>query len=161
MNLPYIINVAVILLACLAFYKLLLRRETFYKMNRFFLITCLAVSFALPLLQVPQELSFREPVNRESLIVNSEESIVNSPQSTVNTNQQQGADSKQPEAINEQPLTNNDQTKQTAINNSPFNIRSIGGELVSTHTCIILKSSCHLHGAGLPGYAECAGRSFW
>ena len=122
MNLPYIINVAVILLACLAFYKLLLRRETFYKMNRFFLITCLAVSFALPLLQVPQELSFRKPVNRESLIVNSEESIVNSPQSTVNTNQQQGADSKQPEAINEQPLTNNDQTKQTAINNSPFTI---------------------------------------
>ena len=36
MNLPYIINVAVILLACLAFYKLLLRGETFYKVNRFF-----------------------------------------------------------------------------------------------------------------------------
>jgi hypothetical protein len=51
MNLPYIINVAVILLACLAFYKLLLRRETFYKVNRFFLIACLAISFALPLVQ--------------------------------------------------------------------------------------------------------------
>ena len=72
MNLPYIINVAVILLACLAFYKLLLRRETFYKVNRYMLIVCLVISFALPLLQVPQELSFRKPVNRESLIVNSE-----------------------------------------------------------------------------------------
>ena len=34
MILPYIINVALILGACLAFYKILLRRETFYKVNR-------------------------------------------------------------------------------------------------------------------------------
>ena len=61
MILPYIINVAVILLACLAFYKLLLRRETFYKVNRYMLITCLAISFALPLLQVPQQFSLRKP----------------------------------------------------------------------------------------------------
>ena len=59
MNLPYIINVAVILLACLAFYKLLLRRETFYKVNRYMLIACLAISFALPLLQVPEQVSLR------------------------------------------------------------------------------------------------------
>ena len=63
MNLPYIINVAVILLACLAFYKLLLRRETFYKVNRFFLIACLAISFALPLVQVPQQFSLRKPAS--------------------------------------------------------------------------------------------------
>ena len=63
MNLPYIINVAVILLACLAFYKLLLRRETFYKVNRYMLIVCLVISFALPLLQVPQQFSFRRPVS--------------------------------------------------------------------------------------------------
>ena len=65
MNLPYIINVAVILLACLAFYKLLLRRETFYKVNRYMLITCLAISFALPLLQVPQQFSLRKPATSE------------------------------------------------------------------------------------------------
>ena len=52
MILPYIINVALILTACLVFYKLLLRRETFYRVNRYMLITCLAISFALPLLQV-------------------------------------------------------------------------------------------------------------
>src|SRR5436190_11167891 len=73
MNLPYIINVAVILLACLAFYKLLLRRETFYKVNRFFLIACLAISFALPLVQVPQQFSLRKPatavIQQPSLIV--------------------------------------------------------------------------------------------
>jgi hypothetical protein len=57
MILPYIINVSLILVTCLAFYKLLLRRETFYKANRFFLIVCLGVAFGLPLLQVPH--SFR------------------------------------------------------------------------------------------------------
>ncbi len=55
--LPYIINVALILGTCLAFYKLLLRRETFYKVNRFLLIVCLVISFALPLLKVPQQFS--------------------------------------------------------------------------------------------------------
>ena len=80
MTLPYIINVAVILLACLAFYKLLLRRETFYKVNRYMLITCLAISFALPLLQVPQQLSLRKPsiVSVESSVVSSETSTVKS-----------------------------------------------------------------------------------
>src|SRR6478752_3478972 len=81
MNLPYIINVAVILLACLAFYKLLLRRETFYKVNRFFLIACLAISFALALVQVPQQFSFRKPttavIQQPSLIVT--EQVLQSP----------------------------------------------------------------------------------
>ena len=53
MILPYIINTALILATCLVFYKLLLRRETFYRVNRYMLITCLAISFALPLLQQP------------------------------------------------------------------------------------------------------------
>jgi len=80
MILPYIINVAVILLACLAFYKLLLRRETFYKVNRYMLIVCLGISFALPLLQVPQQFSLRKPsvVSRESSVVSSETSNVKS-----------------------------------------------------------------------------------
>ena len=60
MILPYIINTALILATCLVFYKLLLRRETFYKVNRYMLITCLAISFALPLLQVPQKFSLRK-----------------------------------------------------------------------------------------------------
>lgn len=60
MTLPYIINVALVLGACVCFYKLLLRRETFYKMNRFLLILCLGIAFALPLLTVPAELSLRK-----------------------------------------------------------------------------------------------------
>src|SRR5688572_21339933 len=67
MTLPYIINVALILAACLAFYKVLLRRETFYKVNRFLLIGCLAISFALPLLRVPQQFSLRKPVGEQAI----------------------------------------------------------------------------------------------
>jgi len=82
MILPYIVNVALILANCLVFYKLLLRRETFYKVNRYMLITCLAISFALPLLQVPAEFSLRKnretsDVKRETSNVNRESGIVN------------------------------------------------------------------------------------
>ena len=88
MTLPYIINVAVILLACLAFYKLLLRRETFYKVNRYMLITCLAISFALPLLKVPEQFSLRK-VESGKLKVESEKnhSIVNEQAPPANTKQ--------------------------------------------------------------------------
>jgi beta-lactamase regulating signal transducer with metallopeptidase domain len=53
------LNVALILAACLVFYKLLLRRETFYAVNRYVLIVCLAIAFALPLAKVPQQFSLR------------------------------------------------------------------------------------------------------
>src|SRR6186713_963282 len=97
MNLPYIINVAVILLACLAFYKLLLRRETFYKVNRYMLIVCLVISFALPLLQVPQQFSFRRPVSnaviqQPSLIVT--EQVQQSPSNVKQDAQNSAAASK-------------------------------------------------------------------
>jgi hypothetical protein len=98
MNLPYIINVAVILLACLAFYKLLLRRETFYKVNRYMLIVCLVISFALPLLQVPQQFSFRRPVSnaviqQPSLIVT--EQVQQSPSNVKQDVQNSAAAAKQ------------------------------------------------------------------
>jgi hypothetical protein len=60
MTLPYIINAGLVLATCLAFYKVLLRRETFYRVNRYMLVTCLVVSFTLPLLQVPAQFSFRK-----------------------------------------------------------------------------------------------------
>lgn len=57
---PYIINAGLIIAGCLAFYKLLLQRETFYRLNRGILIACLLAAFALPLLRVPQQWSFRK-----------------------------------------------------------------------------------------------------
>lgn len=55
---PYLLNVALMLTGCLCFYKILLRRETFYKLNRLVLAACLVLSFSLPLIPVPQQWSF-------------------------------------------------------------------------------------------------------
>ena len=56
----YILHVTVITTICFLFYKLLLQKETFYQLNRWILMGCLAVSFGLPLLPVPRELSWRD-----------------------------------------------------------------------------------------------------
>ncbi len=111
MILPYIINVALILGTCLVFYKLLLRRETFYKVNRYMLITCLAISFALPLLQVPEQFSLRKSsetpeVKRETSNVNQSE--VGSQQSAVN-DKQPATSTQQPTTSNQQQVTGNQQ----------------------------------------------------
>src|ERR1700748_3159914 len=56
---PYSIHVAILLAVCLLFYKLLLQKETYYRLNRVVLLTCLALVFVLPLIPVPQQFSFR------------------------------------------------------------------------------------------------------
>ena len=67
---PYILNVGLILAGCLAFYKVLLHKETFYRLNRYVLMLCLLIAFSLPLLPVPQQLSLRKTeANREASIV--------------------------------------------------------------------------------------------
>lgn len=56
----YLFHVALILCASLAFYKVLLKNETFFKLNRVMLLACLLLSFTLPLIKVPAQLSFRK-----------------------------------------------------------------------------------------------------
>ncbi|GAO41927.1 M56 family metallopeptidase [Flavihumibacter petaseus] len=55
----YLLSVALIITGCLAFYKLLLQKETFFRINRLVLMACLLIAFTLPLVPVPQQLSFR------------------------------------------------------------------------------------------------------
>lgn len=74
---PYIINVALILAGCLAFHKLLLQKETFYKTNRYVLVICIAISFLLPLLQIPKEFSFRKSESTNTTTNVLPETIVN------------------------------------------------------------------------------------
>jgi hypothetical protein len=57
---PYILHVTAITTVCFLFYKLLLQKETFYRLNRWTLMGCLAVAFSLPLLPVPRDWSWRE-----------------------------------------------------------------------------------------------------
>jgi BlaR1 peptidase M56 len=57
---PYILHVALLISVCLLFYKVLLQKETFYRLNRIVLVFCLALSFGLPFIPVPQQWAFRE-----------------------------------------------------------------------------------------------------
>lgn len=57
---PYILHVTIILTACFLFYKLFLQKETFYRLNRWTLLGCLFLSFALPLLPAPHGLALME-----------------------------------------------------------------------------------------------------
>ncbi|MEO6632528.1 MAG: M56 family metallopeptidase, partial [Mucilaginibacter sp.] len=59
---PYILHVALLISVCLLFYKLLLQRETFYRLNRLVLVFCLALSFVLPFISIPQQWSLRNSV---------------------------------------------------------------------------------------------------
>ena len=56
----YALSVALILTGCFVFYKILLQRETFFPLNRFILLGCLALSFSLPFIPVPEQFSFRK-----------------------------------------------------------------------------------------------------
>jgi hypothetical protein len=58
---PYILNVAILVAGCLAFYKVFLQRETFFRLNRWVLVACLLLAFVLPLARVPAALSLRKP----------------------------------------------------------------------------------------------------
>ncbi len=57
---PYILHVSVIVVVCFSFYKLFLQKATFYRLNRWTLLACLAASFLLPLLPVPHGRNWRE-----------------------------------------------------------------------------------------------------
>jgi beta-lactamase regulating signal transducer with metallopeptidase domain len=57
---PYILYASIILSACLIFYKLLLQKETFFSLNRFILLGCMALAFLLPLIHIPAQFSLRK-----------------------------------------------------------------------------------------------------
>ena len=57
----YILSVALILTGCFIFYKAFLQKETFFPLNRFILLGCLALSFSIPFIPVPEQFSFRTP----------------------------------------------------------------------------------------------------
>src|ERR1700754_1596918 len=56
---PYILHVALLISVSLLFYKIFLQKETFYQLNRLVLLICLCLSFALPLISIPQAWTLR------------------------------------------------------------------------------------------------------
>jgi len=71
---PYSIHVAIILAVCLVFYKLLLQKETYYRLNRVILLSCLALAFVLPLIPVPRQFSL---VGSEVPVTSAKSPVVN------------------------------------------------------------------------------------
>lgn len=57
---PYILHVSVLLATFFLFYKVFLERETFYNLNRIFLVASLIISVSLPLVSVPESFSFHQ-----------------------------------------------------------------------------------------------------
>lgn len=105
MNLPYILQATLILVACLTFYKVLLQRETFYKVNRYMLLLCLVAAYLLPLLQVPAAFSFREPQAAVSPGFQTEVSTGGSQRLSGIDDQQRSADTKLSEKATQQLKT--------------------------------------------------------
>jgi hypothetical protein len=58
---PYILHVSILIAATFLFYRLLLKKLTFYALNRWILLSCLMAAFILPLLPVPGQWSWRTP----------------------------------------------------------------------------------------------------
>lgn len=66
---PYILYSALILSACLIFYKILLQKETFFYLNRYVLLSCMLLAFILPLIPVPQQFSFRKIAGEKHITI--------------------------------------------------------------------------------------------
>jgi BlaR1 peptidase M56 len=87
---PYILHVALLISVCLFFYRLLLRKETFYRLNRFVLVSSLALSFLIPLVPIPQPWAIRtvrETVNNVLPASNQQTEITKLPKTTRSDNQ--------------------------------------------------------------------------
>jgi len=84
---PYILHVALLISVCLLFYKIFLQRETFYHLNRVVLLICLALSFVLPLISIPQAWTLRS-APAEAIVAQPAIKPVQYPQITVPVQQQ-------------------------------------------------------------------------
>jgi len=96
---PYILHVALLISVCLLFYKLLLQKETFYRLNRIILVCCLALAFVLPLIPIPQQWALQivqKPAETVQQPTITAQPVVNVPQSTQSNTLPVQAEVKQP-----------------------------------------------------------------
>jgi hypothetical protein len=76
---PYLLYIAILLAVCLLFYKLLLQRETFYRLNRYTLLCCLGFCFVIPLVRVPAKWSAQssvQPVSPSATLQQSQQALI-------------------------------------------------------------------------------------
>jgi len=58
----YLLHTAGLVAASYVFYRLLLGKETFFQLNRWVLLACMAGAFAIPLIEVPQAWSLQDEI---------------------------------------------------------------------------------------------------
>ncbi|MEO1260610.1 MAG: M56 family metallopeptidase [Bacteroidota bacterium] len=63
---PYILHVAILIGTGYLFYQLFLKKETFFRVNRWLLLAFLPLSFLLPFMEVPEEWSIKEAMVAEN-----------------------------------------------------------------------------------------------
>ncbi len=64
---PYVLYSSLILSVSYVFYKIILSRTTLFHLNRWFLISCIFLSFVLPLIPVPAKYSWRAKDGNETI----------------------------------------------------------------------------------------------
>lgn len=85
--LPYLLHVAVLIALCYLSYILLLKRETFYQLNRSVLLLGMLTVFTLPMLQIPAGWSMQNLIGSVELSTKKKEVLPSPtlPDATVNT----------------------------------------------------------------------------
>lgn len=115
-----LIKSSIIIGVLLAFYKLFLERESFYAVNRFFLLACLACAFILPFISIPQLMPNQGFVSAtiEKLTENKEVGITEAPQPVP-------AEPPTPMAVEVQLNQETDEISITAQNSSEEEIAAV------------------------------------
>lgn len=92
---PYIFHAGFLIAGFLIFYKVLLKRETFFKLNRIILIMGIVLAFILPMIPIPQTWSLRSKIYQAEQPVSSgseNQSAINHVSALFNANLTQSED---------------------------------------------------------------------
>ena len=62
---PYLLHASILLAGCFVFYWLFIRQETFFKLNRWVLVSGILLSISIPLIQIPESWSMKHSLISE------------------------------------------------------------------------------------------------
>ncbi|MFK7948800.1 MAG: hypothetical protein AB8G11_14500 [Saprospiraceae bacterium] len=113
---PYIIHAAILLSGCYLLYQFLLKTETFYKLNRWLLVACIFVAFALPMFEVPANYSLRQAEKIENKKSEQQKTIVLDDK--IQAIEKVSTDEQLQETNQEIPIIAAESTKKTTITNT-------------------------------------------
>ena len=99
---PYLLYSGLVISLCYLFYKIFLSKNTFFTINRWYFLVCLALSFALPFIHIPQQWSWRK-LNDQTFFL------------PYASNQDSKMSAKESTKMNEKPFQINPEDKPSTI----------------------------------------------